>query len=97
MKMTKEQLEAAIEALPANKKKKLEGLVVTTENGNTFDANLEARQNMADAILASNFTGTTEAIWRLSDNSEIKVSVDELKEAHMLSLQAYAKAKSIGE
>ena len=74
----------------------LDTLVVTTANGNTFDATLEARANMADAILASETLGITENIWRLADNSEELVDVTELREAHALALHAYATAKSIG-
>ena len=74
----------------------LEKLVVTTANGNTFDANIESRVNMADAILASETLGLTENIWRLADNSEVLIGIAELREAHALALQAYATVKSIG-
>ena len=76
--------------------KKVEALTVTTSLGKTFDAKLEARQNLADAILASGFLGQTEAVWRLADNTEVLVGLDELKEAHALALQAYATTKAIG-
>jgi len=74
----------------------LAGLTVTTTNGNTFDANLESRGNMADAILASGILGITENIWRLADNTEVLVNITELREAHALALQAYARTKAIG-
>lgn len=74
----------------------LEKLTVTTANANEFDANLEARQNMADAILVSKSTGQTETVWRLADNTEHSVSVKELEEAHKLAIQKYAYIKSIG-
>ena len=82
--------------LKARLEKELAALAVTTSNGNTFDANLESRANMADAILASETLGLTENIWRLTDNTEVLVPIGELREAHALALQAYATAKSIG-
>ena len=74
----------------------LEKLTVTTSNGNEFDANIESRVNMADAILASEKLGLTESIWRLTDNTEVVVGITELKEAHALALQKYAETKAIG-
>ena len=74
----------------------LERLTVTTVNGNTFDADLNSRQNLADGILASETTGQTEAVWRLANNNEVLVDVSELREAHALALQAYAATKAIG-
>ena len=74
----------------------LSKLTVTTSSGNTFDSNLEARQNMADGILASQTMGLTETIWRLADNTEKLIDINELREAHAMSLQAYATTKAIG-
>lgn len=74
----------------------LASLTVTTNAGHAFDAYTQARQDMADAILASATLGITETVWRLADNSEVTVSLDELKEAHALAIQAYAKVKGIG-
>lgn len=71
-------------------------LQVTTSTGNTFDANTEARQNMADAILASDTLGMTETVWRLADNSEALIGIVELREAHALAIQKYAEIKGIG-
>jgi hypothetical protein len=89
-----------LRAVKINEAKKvsdsISSLVVKTSNGNIFDATLEARQNLADAILASDFLAQTEATWRLADNSEVQVQITELKEAHALALQAYATTKSIG-
>ena len=89
---------AKLEAALAKSKviESLEKLTVTTTNGNTFDANLESRQNMADAILISQAQGVTESVWRLANNSEVTVQIAELVEAHALALQAYAKTKAIG-
>ena len=74
----------------------IDSLTVTTTAGNTFDATLTARQNMADGILASETLAMTQTTWRLADNSEVMIDIVELREAHALALQAYAKAKSIG-
>ena len=71
-------------------------LTVVTALGKEFDATLEARQNLADAILASGFLGLTETTWRLADNSEVVCTLVELSEAHAMALQAYAITKSIG-
>ena len=71
-------------------------LTVTTTQEHVFDAYTQARQDMADAILASVTLGITETVWRLADNSEVTVSLDELKEAHALAIQAYTKIKGIG-
>ena len=64
-------------------------------NGKVFDANIVARQNMTDAILASETANLTETVWRLADNTQVVVTVDELKQAQLLALQVYANAKGI--
>ncbi len=85
------------EAIVKNEIKiKLSSLVVTTTNNNTLDATLEARQNMADAILASTTLERTTTVWRMADNSEVEITLDELKEAHALAIQEYARIKGIG-
>lgn len=79
-----------------NKAELLAKLKVTTSKGNTFDAYPQARQDMADAILASSTLGVTETVWRMADNSEVLITLDELKEAHALAIQEYARIKGIG-
>lgn len=74
----------------------LETLTVTTNEEHTFDAYAQARQDMSDAILASATLNITETVWRLADNSEVTISLEELKEAHALAIQAYVKIKGIG-
>ena len=76
-------------------KNKLEKLSVKISTGKVFDANLEARQNLADAIIAADFLKIDKTKWRMFDNSETVVTLDELKEAHALSILEYAKIKSI--
>jgi|GEM_PF-1597317 len=75
--------------------RQLSTLTVTTSSGNTFDAYIQARQDMADAILASSTLGVTETAWRMADNSEVLITLDELKEAHALAIQEYARIKGI--
>jgi hypothetical protein len=70
------------------KKELFEALVVTTTKGNTFDGNETARNNMLSAIQASTFTGTTTTNWRMADNALVSVTLDELKEALTLAIQA---------
>lgn len=90
---TPEQIEAEQKA---EIKKQLSELTATSSKSNVFDANLEARQNMADAIIASSTLGSTTTTWRMADNSEVLITLDELKEAHALAIQEYARIKGIG-
>ena len=76
-------------------KNKLEKLSVKISTSKVFDANLEARQNLADAIIAADFLKIDKTKWRMFDNSEAIVTLDELKEAHALAILEYAKIKSI--
>ena len=66
---------------------RLQTIKVTTTNGNEFDGNETARNNMLSAITSAEFTGKTEEYWKLADNSTILVQLPELKEALALSIQ----------
>ena len=66
---------------------RLSQLVVTTTNGNVFDGNETARNNMMSAIMSAELINKTEEYWKLADNSTKLVSLDELKEALALSIQ----------
>ena len=90
---TEEQLKAEAKAETA---RQLEVLTVTTAAGNTFDANVQARLDISNAIMISDAVGITETVWRLADDSEVLVTVAELKEALMLALTEYARIKGIG-
>jgi len=70
------------------KLKLLNELTVTTGNGNTFDADNVARQDMLSAIEASGTLGLTESNWKLADNTWKLIQLDELKEASALAIQA---------
>lgn len=65
----------------------LKSVKVTTAMGNIFDGNEIARGNMTSAILSSEVIGKTEDTWKLADNSELLVTISELKEALALSIQ----------
>ncbi len=78
--------QAAAEA-QALKAQALATIVVTTQSGKTFDGNEVARGRMADALYAAEKTGQTETTWILADNTPAVVTVDELAEARVLSIQ----------
>lgn len=63
-------------------------ITVATKAGNTFDGNDKAINRMMAAIQASAVTGITETKWVLADNSNVMVTLDELIEALVLSIQA---------
>jgi hypothetical protein len=46
---------------------------------------------MVSAILSSSVLNITETEWKLADNSRVTISIDELKEALALSIQAIGK------
>lgn len=79
-----EQLEA--EAKEA-KRLALSTLTVTTSNGNTFDGNETARINMTSAIAVADIAGITEKEWKLADNTIKVITLAELKEALLLSIE----------
>ena len=89
---TEEQLKAEDKAEIA---RQLEVLTVTTTNGNTFDANNQARLDMQNAITSSDFVGVTQTIWRMADDSDVLIELAELKEALTLAIQKYAQLKGI--
>ena len=66
---------------------RLQTIKVTTTNGNEFDGNETARNNMLSAITSAEFTGKTEEYWKLADNSTVLVQLPELKEALALAIQ----------
>lgn len=79
--------EQEIARLKAEKEQRLNTLVVTTSNGNSFDGNLEARTNMTSAILSADLLGLKEENWKLADNSIKLIQLSELKEALALAIQ----------
>lgn len=90
---TEEQLKAEAKAETV---RQLETLTVTTTAGNTFDANVQARLDMQNAITASDFLSVTQTTWRMADDNEVLIELSELKEALALAIQEYARIKGIG-
>ena len=94
--LAQQELEAKIAGAKAEIARQLETLTVTTTNGNTFDADNQARLDMQNAITASDFVGATETTWRMADDNEVLIELSELKEALALAIQEYARVKGIG-
>ena len=94
--LAQQELEAKIAEAKAEIARQLETLTVTTANGNTFDADNQARLDMQNAITASDFLGVTQTTWRMADDSEVLIELSELKEALALAIQEYARVKGIG-
>ena len=103
---TEEQIEVERKAESA---RQLEVLTVTTSKGNTFDANNQARLDMQNGIEAAKTTkelidlgvlpAETEwetTKWRLANNSEVVITLMELKEASLLAIKKYTEVKGIG-
>ena len=94
--LAQQELEVKIAEAKAEIARQLETLTVTTANGNTFDADNQARLDMQNAITASDFLGITQTTWRMADASEVLIELSELKEALALAIQEYARVKGIG-
>lgn len=76
-----------------DKQKKLDEIVVTTSTGKSFYCDPVSRADISDAITLSAETGQTTIDWKLSTGWET-VSLEDMKEARILGLQA--KANIIG-
>lgn len=80
------------------KKELLSSIVVATSSGKKFYGDPISRSDISDAIALSEETGVTTTLWKLAesvgDARIVEVTVDELREARTLSLQA--KANIIG-
>lgn len=80
------------------KGEQLEKITVTTTSGKVFYADPISRTDISDAISLANETSQTSTTWKLAepiDGSKLAiVTLDELKEARALGLQA--KASIIG-
>ena len=71
----------------SEKNARLNSIVVTTTNGNVFDGNETARNNMISAIMSADLLNKYEEYWKLADNSTKLISLDELREALALSIE----------
>lgn len=61
---------------------------VTTSTGKLFDADEIAQARMDRALRVAELTGVTETTWVLATNDPVTITLDELKEAFILSVQA---------
>ncbi|MGI2024866.1 DUF4376 domain-containing protein [Shewanella glacialipiscicola] len=60
---------------------------ITVEvDGLIFDGHEEAQRRMLSAMHISEEVGLTSTIWRLADNTEVVVTVDQIRQAHALSI-----------
>lgn len=67
----------------------VDAITVTTSTGKTFDGNEDAIRRMTSAIMAAGILGVTSTDnWVLANNTPTTVTLDELKEALALSMQA---------
>jgi hypothetical protein len=82
---------ALVKAQLLTKQAKIEALSsvkVTTTSGKVFDGRDIDQQRMLSVIISSSVINITETQWKLADNTITTVSLDELKEALALSIQA---------
>lgn len=77
--------------LKEEKTNRLNSIVVTTSNNNSFDGNESARSNMLSAIISSETLSMIEDTWKLADNTQKLISLVELKEALALSILEVGK------
>lgn len=71
----------------------LDSITVTTTSGKVFDGREKDIPLMSGAIDASTVMGITEHPWKLYDNTVAIVTITELKEALVLSMQAIGALK----
>lgn len=84
-------VQEALKTIQEAKEAKLQALqqiTVTTTSGKVFDGRDIDQQRMMSAIMSADVVGITETYWKLADNSVAMVTLDELKEALALSIQA---------
>lgn len=51
-------------------------------DGLTFDADERSQRRMLSTIMAAELTGVTEILWRMHDNSDVTVTIEQLRRAH---------------
>lgn len=87
-----------IEQFKANRQQLLDSAIVTTSNGNQYDADEQSISRMANAILAAQRKGITDIKWSLADTSTgvmTDVTLADLEEAHELAVENMASIWSI--
>lgn len=66
-------------------------ITVTTSSGKVFDGDEKSQDRMVRAIQVADITSQTETTWRLADNNDVTVSLEELKEALSLAGQEMSR------
>ena len=90
--------EQQIQAFKSNRQKLLDSAVVTTSNGNKYDADEQSISRMANAILAAQRKNLTNIQWSLADTPTgvmTDVTLADLEEAHELAVENMASIWSI--
>ena len=83
--------ELAVEALAAKKllrQQLVDAITVTTSTGKVFDGNEDAQSRMSRAIQAAQIANIPSTTWVLANNVPTVVTLAELQEALVLSMQA---------
>lgn len=83
--------ELAAEALAAKKllrQQLVDAITVTVSTGKVFDGNEEAQGRMGRSIQAAEIAGIASTTWILTNNVPTEVTLAELKEALVLSMQS---------
>ena len=82
---------AAAEILAEKKRQRqaiVDAIAVTTSTGKVFDGNEDAQSRMGRVIQASQIAGIPSTTWVLANNVPTVVTMAELQEALVLSIQA---------
>lgn len=82
---------STVDAYNAARLSGLEAIKVTTSSGKTFDGDEKSQDRMVRAIQIAGIIGQTETTWRLADNTDVVVVLDELKEALALAGQEMSR------
>ena len=77
-----------IAAKKAERQAIVDAIVVTVSSGKVFDGNEEAQSRMSRAIQTAEIAGIESTTWVLANNVPTLVTLPELKEALVLSMQA---------
>lgn len=87
-----------VDQFKASRQQLLDSAVVTTSNGNKYDADEQSISRMANAILASQRRGVNDIKWSLADTPTgvmTDVTLSDLEEAHELAVENMARIWSV--
>ncbi len=87
-----------VDQFKASRQQLLDSAVVTTSNGNKYDADEQSISRMANAILAAQRRGVNDIKWSLADTPTgvmTDVTLSDLEEAHELAVENMANIWSI--